>query len=138
LLSDDYSPASRNKLVALAFKEAGLVERFGSGIHRILASCRLHGGCEAFFASDQQGFKVVLNKTDLKTDRKTDLKTNGWRSVVSEALVANPSLTVTALAKMLGKGITVTKQYVATLKKEGAIRRVGPDKGGKWEVIAGQ
>ena len=52
-----------------------------------------------------------------------------------EGLAANPSLTVPALAKMLGKGITVTKQYVATLKKEGAIRRVGSDKGGKWEVI---
>ena len=96
-----------------------------------MASCRLHGGCEAYFASDQQGFKVVLSKTDLKTD----LKTNGWRIPVLEVLAATPSLTIPALAKVLGKGITVTKQYVAALKKEGAIRRVGPDKGGKWEVV---
>jgi len=108
-----------------------LVERFGSGIHRIVASCKRHGGSNVVFTSDSQGFKVILSKTDLKTD----LKIKGWRGVILEGLATNPFLTVPALAKVLGKGITVTKQHLATLKKEGVIRRVGPDKGGRWEVL---
>jgi len=36
LLSGNYSSKTRNKLIAKAFKEVGLIERYGSGIKRIL------------------------------------------------------------------------------------------------------
>ena len=130
LLSDDYSPTSRNKLIALAFKEAGLVERFGSGIHRIVASCKRHGGSKVVFTSDSQGFKVILSKTDLKTD----LKTGEWKAVLLRLMKNNPSITLPEIANQMGKGITVTKGYVATLKREKCVHRVGGKKGGRWEV----
>ncbi|HLT86281.1 MAG TPA: RNA-binding domain-containing protein, partial [Sphingobacterium sp.] len=35
LVTGNYSSKSRNKLIAKAFKEVGLIERYGSGIHRV-------------------------------------------------------------------------------------------------------
>jgi ATP-dependent DNA helicase RecG len=62
LLSDKYTPKSRNKLVNLIFKEAGLVEKYGSGIRRIVQACEEHGKCKVEFFNEQHGFKVVVSK----------------------------------------------------------------------------
>jgi len=39
LLSDNYSPKSRNTLINIMFKETGAVEKYGSGIQRIINEC---------------------------------------------------------------------------------------------------
>ena len=31
--------------------------------------------------------------------------------------------------------ITVTKEYMNKLKAEGILKRIGPDKGGHWEIV---
>ena len=43
LLSGNYSSKVRNKLIARAFKEAGIIEKYGSGIKRVLDICKDHG-----------------------------------------------------------------------------------------------
>ena len=43
LLSGNYTSQCRNKLIANACKEAGLIERYGSGIQRILNICKNYG-----------------------------------------------------------------------------------------------
>jgi len=50
-------------------------------------------------------------------------------------LKATPYITINQLAeivKILQKGI---EWQIAKLKKEGRIKRMGPDKGGHWGVI---
>jgi ATP-dependent DNA helicase RecG len=36
LIRGDYSPSIRNKQIASVFKEAGIIEKYGSGIRRVL------------------------------------------------------------------------------------------------------
>jgi len=47
LQSDNYSSRTRNRAIARAFKEAGIIERYGSGIARIKNECKAHGVIEA-------------------------------------------------------------------------------------------
>jgi ATP-dependent DNA helicase RecG len=43
--------------------------------------------------------------------------------------------TIKSLADVIGISTTAVGKNIAKLKKKGVIRRVGPDKGGHWEVL---
>ena len=43
--------------------------------------------------------------------------------------------TMTSLAVAIGISTTAVEKNIAKLKKKGAIRRVGPARGGHWEVL---
>jgi len=66
LLTGNYSSKTRNKLIAKAFKESGLIERDGSGIMRIRRICRDYGMKDPLFQEIQQGFMVTLFKEKAK------------------------------------------------------------------------
>ncbi len=67
--------------------------------------------------------------TGVKTTQKTTQK-------ILEVLRASPSVGRSEIATLLGN-ITENgvKYHLNKLKTEGRIRRIGPDKGGHWEVI---
>lgn len=60
LLSGNYTSKSRNKLIAKAFKEAGLIERYGSGILRIQNICKDYGVVIPVIEEAMNGCRVVL------------------------------------------------------------------------------
>ena len=109
---------SRNKLVNLIFKEAGLVEKYGSGIKRIFEYCRQHGGCTPKYREIQDGFQVVLRKTNFSgggvnggvSENKADqllmlIKQNPGKKAGELSLLSNISLrTVQRLLKELKEG----------------------------------
>ena len=45
------------------------------------------------------------------------------------------SIYVAKLASILKKSTRTIERKIADLKKEGRLKRIGPDKGGHWEVI---
>ncbi len=47
LESNNYESKTRNKLIALMFKECGLIEKYGSGISRIKRFCKEHDNSRA-------------------------------------------------------------------------------------------
>ena len=53
---------------------------------------------------------------------------------VIEIIVQNPSVTIPEIADSLGMSIPGIEKIVRTLKEEKRLRRIGPDKGGHWEV----
>ena len=48
----------------------------------------------------------------------------------------HPTLTQEGMAKAIGISRQAIQKHLRNLKAAGRIRRVGPDKGGHWEVIA--
>ena len=50
-------------------------------------------------------------------------------------LAAGPDLTLAEVATVIGKSSRAVERASAKLVKEGRLRRVGPRKGGHWEVI---
>jgi len=47
----------------------------------------------------------------------------------------NPEISAKELAYIVNRSSRTIERTVAKLKKEGRIKRIGPDKGGHWEVI---
>ena len=60
LLSNNYSSKPRNKKVADLFKDIGLIEKYGSGIRRIMDACRSANLPTPRFEEISEGFRVTL------------------------------------------------------------------------------
>ena len=54
---------------------------------------------------------------------------------ILQILGSNPKATRKELAEKTGLTPDGIKWNLNKLKKEGIIRRIGPDKGGHWEII---
>jgi len=58
LFDPEHTSKPRNKLVAQIFYDLGLIERYGSGIRRILESCQDAGLLEPVFENFSGGFRI--------------------------------------------------------------------------------
>ena len=67
--------------------------------------------------------KVVRKGCQKTVDRLADL------------LRAQPHLTQVGLSAALGISRQAIQKHIANLKEAGRLRRIGPDKGGHWEVV---
>jgi ATP-dependent DNA helicase RecG len=47
----------------------------------------------------------------------------------------NPTISIPEIAQQIGKTTRAIEKQIAKLKLDGSIKRIGPDKGGRWEVI---
>jgi len=54
---------------------------------------------------------------------------------IMELMQGDPTITIGDLARSLGITDRAIKKQIEKLKAQGRIRRIGPDKGGHWEVI---
>lgn len=71
-------------------------------------------------------------KTQVKTQVKTRVKVP---EQILELLQQQSTLTLAEVADKLGKSVSAIERAAAKLRKEGRLKRVGPIKGGHWEVV---
>lgn len=76
-------------------------------------------------------FRETPQKSTLKSTLKSSQK-------ILDLLMASPALTTQELAEQLGISRRAVAKHVNTLQSSGRLRRVGPDKGGHWEVLEGE
>ena len=66
---------------------------------------------------------------------KTVEKTTRTVEKILKILSNTPSITVREMSEILGLSRRGVEEQIKSLKQKGVIRRIGPDKGGHWEVI---
>ena len=114
LLSGDYTSTIRNKQIASVLKDAGIIERYGSGIKRILEWFSMYDLEQPVFEELQEGFRVTTFRTTQKTTRRISTKEH-----ILRLLKENPRLTRAELATTLGtEKRTYNKGTYCTIKKE--------------------
>ena len=64
-------------------------------------------------------------------DRKGGQKT---REVILSLIAENPRITSMQMAERLGINRSAISKHLKRMQEEGVVRRIGPDKGGHWEV----
>lgn len=67
-------------------------------------------------------------KSNLKNKQNSDQK-------IIVAIKSNSKITISELAQITGLSQSGVKKIIRQLCEAGKIRRVGPDKGGHWEVL---
>ncbi|WP_422902916.1 winged helix-turn-helix transcriptional regulator [Propionivibrio sp.] len=74
--------------------------------------------------------------TSKQTPGKTLGKTLGKTpDMILRQLAEAPSTAIPELALQLGKSDSAIERAIRKLRAEGKLRRVGPAKGGHWEVV---
>jgi len=68
--------------------------------------------------------KVMPEKTPEKTPEK-----------ILALLVLNPKLTISELAQQINRSNSAIERAIRKLQKFGRLKRIGPDKGGHWQVV---
>lgn len=140
LISVDYTSNARNKMIAAAFKEAQLIEKYGSGIRRIQEGFINYGLPEPTFEEFQGGFRVTVHSNSNKTlntefGEKFGEKLSDTQRIIIQSMVVNNKITLSELAKFINISQRGIEKNVKMLQDNGFIRRVGPAKGGHWEVV---
>jgi predicted HTH transcriptional regulator len=76
--------------------------------------------------------RKALASGDVVVDDSAQKTTQKLLDLISQ----DPSVTRKTLAEALGITADGVKYHLRKLQEEGRLRRVGPDKGGHWEVLA--
>lgn len=144
-----------NPLIANAFFRAGFIEAWGRGIEKIQLECERHdilppefdyslsGLMLTFYAN--AGYVAQLRRATLgersgeklgeKLGERLGERLGETRAAIILAMIDNPKITVTKLAAQLSISTTAVEKNINYLKTEGYIRRIGPARGGHWEVV---
>lgn len=129
-----------NPDVANTFFRAGMIEAWGRGIERIFVACRTASTPVPEFRAEQTGLWVAFIFPNVETPAqaarsKTRGKTRGkTREKILACITADPLITAEELAGQLGITVKGVEWQLSKLKKAGRLQRVGPAKGGHWQV----
>jgi ATP-dependent DNA helicase RecG len=88
-------------------------------------------GFQVIFYRPKSTVPVAHEKASQKASQKTSQKTS---QKIMELIMADPSITIESLARNLGITDRAIKMQIQNLKKKGLIQRIGPDKGGYWQI----
>ena len=147
MLSGEHLSVQRNPLMAGAFHRTGAVEIWGRGTNRVIDACKAYGVAPPEYSELGEGvvvtFKVATSEArpvpqTVENHNKTTGKTTGKTpDAVLVLLTKTPRLTVSELAIRLGKTELTIHRAIRKLRETGRLQRIGPDKGGYWQVLDG-
>jgi len=145
LLQDDYVSSIRNKLLAECFYLMGDIEKYGTGFIRIRRWMRDYPEAQLDIREIGDFFRVKIElrpASDLTTDLndlESDLSIRYGLSekqmAILQAVRQNKFITQKRLADWIGMTPKNVRNNMASLKAKGLLRRVGPTKGGHWQVL---
>ena len=128
----------RNLIIADLFHRMGKVERIGSGIHRmqdIMRDAKLEPpGFEMtnffraiFYRNPEYSLKRVTAKGGENAEKS--------KEKILGLIAGNQRITTREIANSIGLSIAGIEKAIRILRQQGQLKRVGPDKGGHWEII---
>jgi ATP-dependent DNA helicase RecG len=145
LLAPHYSHPY-NPDIANAFFRAGEIETWGRGIQRIFDTCRAANAPPPVVRFEANGLWIEfpfspdylahLRGTLVQTPVQTPVETLGRTpNRILILLHSQPTATLREVATALGLSNSAVERAARRLQEEGRLRRVGPKKGGRWEII---
>ncbi len=137
-----------NPLIANAFFRAGEIEAWGRGIQRIVDACKEANTPKpnATYTPCDLWFDFPFSKEYLQILSSPESSVGQPATSTSKSKGKNPDRlvqilerksdhTIPELALALELSVAGVEKIMRSLKKDGRLHRIGPDKGGRWEVL---
>jgi len=132
----------RNRVLARVFKELGYIEQWGSGIGRIKAMCREADNAEPKIQErgdfvDWAFYRSTISSTEPVTgsEKSSEKMSEKMSEKIVRFIQANPNITIDELSKLAEVSTRTIERNLKSLQADDRIRRIGPAKGGYWEVM---
>ena len=145
----------RNRAIASVFAYVNIIEKWGSGIPRIMNEIREYGLQEPEFIPFENDFRVNIyrksynttqstqgstqnriNTTqDISEKEKLDIKnlTETDKTIIN-TIINNPEMSQKQIADNLNWTINKVKYYMKKFKQKNILRYEGTSQNGKWEI----
>lgn len=121
-----------NPLIASVFHRRGIIETWGLGTLRMAAWAEEIGVPKPEIVEIPGALVVRFRR---RMPEEATGKTTGKTTLaILRLLAADSNLTVPQLAQELQKSELTVHRAIRTLRESGRLRRIGPDKGGHWQV----
>ncbi|HBE44367.1 MAG TPA: hypothetical protein DDW17_02645 [Deltaproteobacteria bacterium] len=139
----------RNQLIADLFSRIHFGERLGSGMQRMRDICKAENAPNPKIEFTDTHFYIVFRQSNeylkmaatepvrltQKIPRKYPEDLTATALNILKLLEQDNALTRSQLAEKLGVSPDTIKKNFEKLKQKGILQRVGPDKGGYWEIL---
>jgi ATP-dependent DNA helicase RecG len=137
LLSNNYKSTPRNRLIADFCKSMGLIEKYGSGIQRIVGYFKDANLPLPDFRNISDGFMVTVFSDIPIIDTVNDTDNDTDKRLINILEFINESVEISAneLAKKLHLSLSTIKRDLKKLKTQNKLKRIGNEKTGYWEII---
>lgn len=104
-------------------------------MRRIKEECDA-AGVKVAFEKVSTGFQVTFYRPEAEViPRKEEKSSEKGSEKIIRVIMENPAVSAQELAKMLDLSSRAIEKHLSKLKAKGVLRRIGPDKGGHWEII---
>ena len=140
-------------MIGAFFREIDRADELGSGMRNLMLYGKKYGGADPQLIEGDI-FQMVISVPEFaagpgSADAKAEAKPAGWVEGLAERwveglvesqrailrlVVENPSISKKAMASRVGISSTAVDKNIKTLKEKGLLMRIGPAKGGHWEV----
>ena len=110
----------RNRVIGRVFHELGLIERWGSGIQRMMAACRAAGLAEPELEEIGTRFRVTL-----RTARSGGGIVDEVERVILETLASGEGLSTREIAAAIGRTPRTARSRLLKLLERGLVREIG-------------
>lgn len=152
LQTDSYRASTRNKLIAEAFYLTKDIEKYCSGFTRIRSMIADYPTMKFEYRNADYGFFAEFSYTEQKistqknvtdnvtekvtervTERVTDKVTENQQKILIE-IEKNPYISQAKLSVLIGISRIHINKNISLLKSKGILTRIGPDRGGYWQI----
>jgi ATP-dependent DNA helicase RecG len=155
-----YKSMPRNFLLFGLMQRMDLAEKAGTGIKRINDAMKEYGLERPRFEANETWFTItfrrpdlqkssfegrtevlekvrvkVLEKLGVRLGEKLGVRLGENEARIFQLIGENNQITIPELAQALHISSTAVENNLAKLKSKGLLKRIGPDKGGSWELV---
>lgn len=119
-------------------------ESIGSGFYKMINGWKSYYKTKPEITGDFDYYKIVFKFTPSKTEMVSggvnapvNAPANAAEKrleMIIEQMKINDRITLVQLAEIYKVDVTTIRRNILKLKIAGRIRRIGPDKNGRWEV----
>ena len=135
----------RNKIIGEIFHESGLIEGYGTGVLRIRKYIEEKGLPQPEFRDYNGFFKAIfygagkdveeISEWEVETGIREVEKLTDNQKMILELIQNNSSISKKEMSETIGIRPSSIDKNIVTLKEKGYLKRLGPAKGGHWEII---
>ena len=133
--SGNYRSMPRNLQIASVFKEAGLIEKYGSGIKRVIKAFLDYNLQEPVFEEIQAGLNVTVHK---QAPDGVNGGVNGGvkssTSVLLDIIINRPGMNTKQISKILNTPAKTVEKWIKNLKDQNLIEFKGAPKIGGYYI----
>ncbi len=119
---------SRNNLLFGLMQRMDLVEKVGSGIIRMQNAMKEYGFSGPEFEINDNWFTIIFKRPKMQYYEESSEK-------ILLLIRRYPSISAREIAEIIGISRRAVEKHIANLKEIGKLKRIGPAKGGYWELV---